>query len=126
MPLNNDYIELNNIITSVYLGITSQEQSKMQDILLNIKLYKNLKTPGLSDNIDDTINYADVIDFIYQELQKTKFCLIEAIAEHLISQIKNNFTPVAIEVEISKTNPPLNHFPDSKISIHIYREFEEG
>ena len=91
MPLNNDYIELNNIITSVYLGITSQEQSKMQDILLNIKLYKNLKTPGLSDNIDDTINYADVIDFIYQELQKTKFCLIEAIAEHLISQIKKNY-----------------------------------
>tara|TARA_Y100000996_G_C22477239_1_gene624697 strand:- start:531 stop:911 length:381 start_codon:yes stop_codon:yes gene_type:complete len=126
MPLNNDYIELNNIITSVYLGITSQEQSKMQDILLNIKLYKNLKTPGLSDNIDDTINYADVIDFIYQELQKTKFCLIEAIAEHLISQIKKNFTPVAIEIEISKTNPPLNHFPDSKISIHIYREFKEG
>ena len=37
MPLNNDYIELNNIITSVYLGITSQEQSKMQDILLKVK-----------------------------------------------------------------------------------------
>ncbi|MFL2627019.1 MAG: dihydroneopterin aldolase [Dehalococcoidia bacterium] len=126
MPLNNDYIELNNIITSVYLGITSQEQSKMQDILLNIKLYKNLHKPGLSDNIHDTINYADVIDFIYQELPKTKFGLIEAIAEHLISQIKNIFSPMAIEIEISKINPPLNHFPDCKISIHIYRKFKEG
>ena len=43
MPFNDDYIELNNIIAAAYLGITFEEQSKLQDILLNIKLcWENL------------------------------------------------------------------------------------
>ena len=80
MPFNDDYIELNNIIAAAYLGITFEEQSKLQDILLNIKLYKDLKSPGASDKVEDTINYSDVINFIYKELTITKFNLIESLA----------------------------------------------
>ena len=89
-------------------------------------MYKDLKLPGISDNVEDTINYANVINFIYQELTKTKFHLIESLAEHLINQVANLFSPNAIEIDISKINPPLDYYPDSKISIHIYREFTKG
>ena len=126
MPFNHDYIELNNIIAATRLGVTAEEQSKIQDIVINLKLYKELKLPGISDNVEDTINYANVINFIYQELTKTKFHLIESLAEHLINQVANLFSPNAIEIDISKINPPLDYYPDSKISIHIYREFTKG
>ena len=126
MPFTHDYIELNNIIAAPRLGVTAVEQSKIQDILINLKLYKDLKLPGISDNVEDTINYANVINFIYQDLTKTKFHLIESLAEHLINKVANLFSPNAIEIDISKINPPLDYYPDSKISIHIYREFTKG
>ena len=126
MPFNDDYIELNNIIADAYLGITFEEQSKLQDILLNIKLYKDLKLPSASDKVEDTINYSDVINFIYKELTITKFNLIESLAEHLVSKLLNTFSPNAIEIDISKINPPINHYPESTISIHIYRDDKKG
>ncbi|MBK67791.1 MAG: hypothetical protein CMP22_06635 [Rickettsiales bacterium] len=126
MPFNDDYIELNNIIAATYLGITPEEQSIKQDILINIKLYKDLKSSAVSDKIEDTINYSDVINYLYYELAKIKFNLIESLAEYLVSSLADVFNPYAIELDISKTNPPLDYYPDSKITIHIYRKFKEG
>ena len=94
--------------------------------MLNIKLYKDLKLPSASDKVEDTINYSDVINFIYKELTITKFNLIESLAEHLVSKLLNIFSPNAIEIDISKINPPINHYPESTISIHIYRDDKKG
>ena len=38
MPFNHDYIELNNIIAATRLGVTAEEQSKIQDIVDNQKI----------------------------------------------------------------------------------------
>ena len=61
-----------------------------------------------SDNIEDTINYAEIFDLVKEEMEKPSQ-LIEHIAGRIMKTIKNKF-PQILEttVKISKLNPPIN------------------
>jgi|TARA_B110001454_G_scaffold21800_1_gene21167 FolB domain-containing protein len=122
-PSYNDYIELSDIVATAYLGISDNERSIKQEISLNIRFNTNLNKAGNSDNIKDTINYADVVEIIFQELNKVRFKLIESLAEYLVELLRTIYSPNSIEIEIFKINPPLKHYSDSKVKIHLYRKF---
>jgi dihydroneopterin aldolase len=61
-----------------------------------------------SDNIEDTINYAEIFDIVKEEMGKPSQ-LIEHVAGRIMKSIKNMF-PQILEttVKISKLNPPVN------------------
>ena len=61
-----------------------------------------------SDNIEDTINYAEIFDIVKEEMEKPSQ-LIEHVAGRIIKTLKNKF-PQMLEttVKISKLNPPVN------------------
>ena len=61
-----------------------------------------------TDNIDDTISYADVYDIIKSEMKKPSQ-LIEHVAGRIMKVLKNKFPQMReTTVRISKLNPPVN------------------
>ena len=62
----------------------------------------------MSDDIEDTISYADIYDLVREEMQKPSH-LIEHVAGRIMNVLKIRF-PQMIEttVKISKLNPPVN------------------
>ena len=61
-----------------------------------------------SDNIEDTISYAEIFDFVKDEMEKPSQ-LIEHVAGRIMNVIKSRY-PQMLEttVKISKLNPPVN------------------
>ena len=61
-----------------------------------------------TDNIEDTISYAEIFDLIKEEMEKPSQ-LIEHVAGRIMKVLKTRF-PQMIEtvVKISKLNPPVN------------------
>jgi FolB domain-containing protein len=56
-----DQTFIKNLLLQGIIGITEQERSQPQDILINITLYGDTHKAGVSDNIKDCINYATIV-----------------------------------------------------------------
>ena len=61
-----------------------------------------------SDNIKDTISYAEIFNLVKEEMEKPSM-LIEHVAGRIMKALKNKFPQILeITVKISKLNPPVN------------------
>ena len=61
-----------------------------------------------SDNINDTISYAEIYDLVKMEMEKPSQ-LIEHVAGRIVNVLKNKFPQMReATVKISKLNPPVN------------------
>ncbi|MDD4516080.1 dihydroneopterin aldolase [Massilibacteroides sp.] len=100
-------IELKNIKLYAYHGVAEQERSVgnlfVVDILLTVPLEKAMQ----SDKLDDTINYAIVYDIVKLEMNIPSN-LLEHVAGRIINSLKQHFSQLsAIELKVSKLNPPI-------------------
>ena len=61
-----------------------------------------------TDNIEDTINYAEVFDIVKVEMQKPSN-LIEHVAGRIMKAVKSKYPQTDhTTIKISKLNPPIN------------------
>ena len=96
-----DKIIIKNLKVESNIGISCEERSDKQALLIDIILFTDLRKSGISDDINDTINYSTVCKEIIMLLQK-EFATIECIAETLAQQIKQNFNILRIKIKVRK------------------------
>ena len=71
-----------------------------------------------SDDLNDTVNYADVYQVVKREMQQPSH-LLEHVAHRIASAIQAAFGSVEqVEVKVSKLNPPLGGKMDA-VSVEI-------
>lgn len=100
-------IILNNLRFYSYHGVLPQENAVGDWYTINLRLTLNDETALTSDNIADTVNYADV----YQEV-KRQMAQPSRLIEHLCGKITRQLFerfPLITEIQISivKQNPPM-------------------
>src|ERR1041384_4272777 len=76
-----DQIIIDRMEALCRLGVTEQERSRPQTILLSLSLQADLGRAGKSDRLQDTVDYATVIEGIRNLLASRPFVLIEAVAD---------------------------------------------
>lgn len=90
----------------INLGWTPDEQAKVQTIMLNITLAFLEPLPAcLSDNLDDTICYDQLIRKIKSALAAKHFRLIEHVGFEVYQLIKNTI-PIQTHVTTQITKKP--------------------
>ena len=102
------------------IGITTQEQSKPQKIIINLTYEQDTKKAEKTDNINDTLDYYEVHQHIKTFLKTNKHNLLETLHKNLLTSIKIKFPTI--------TNPTLKikKFPFPKGSIEILPLSKEG
>lgn len=101
------YILLENMIFYAYHGVFHQETIVGNTYVLNLKMELDLKQASLSDDLADTISYAEVYDYVKEEMMIPSR-LLEHVAGRIIVRLKKEFKQIeSIEVKLSKRNPPI-------------------
>ena len=81
--IHNAAIQINNFKLHLHIGVRDEERNRKQDIFLCLNLTpitSNMVFPGsTSDNIDDTVDYHALCNFL-RRLEERKYCLIEKLA----------------------------------------------
>ena len=97
-----DIIFIRDFRLSVTVGMYPWELTTPQTIELNLEI--NIPGPqaGKSDNIDDTIDYAKVVQRIQDELSHNKIQLLEKLAEHIAALIMREFKAPWVKVSVAK------------------------
>lgn len=100
-------IILKDLALKLNLGLTNQERSKKQSILLQIKIIFPKKPLACSSNdIKDTICYATLIKKIQEFCKNKKFILVEELGEQLLNIIKNNIPKKCkVHLQVQKKRP---------------------
>jgi hypothetical protein len=67
MKLESSYINLLGLRFHAYHGVLEQEQIVGNDYCLDVRMKYNISKAMLSDNIDDTLNYAKAYELIRED-----------------------------------------------------------
>lgn len=100
-------IELKDIRFYAYHGVMEQERIVGNQFVVDALLTVSLENAMGSDNLNDTINYAQIYEVIKSEMNIPSN-LLEHVAGRILCALKKNFPQLtAIELKVSKLNPPI-------------------
>jgi len=96
-----DTITIRDLALRTIIGLYPEERKEKQDILVNIVLEVDLKKPGTTDNISDTVDYKSLKKEIISIVDSSAFNLIESLAEKIaticLAEKKVNRTLITID-----------------------------
>ncbi|WP_126652265.1 dihydroneopterin aldolase [Chryseobacterium aureum] len=100
-------IYLEEVKIYAYHGVLPEENIIGTYYILNAELHTDLWKAATSDNLHDTISYADINDILHGEM-KIQSKLLEHVAGRIITKIHDRFPQVDyIKLKITKTAPPM-------------------
>lgn len=76
-----DKIYINNLELKTLVGVQPEERRRKQPLIVNIILTCNLRKPGITDRLEDTIDYKIIEDKVASAIINNEFYLIERVAE---------------------------------------------
>ena len=103
-----DLIRITGIKGFGYHGVFEAERANGQDFYVDVELEVDLTRASVSDDVKDTINYAEVTDLVVEEITTNPVSLIEKLAGRISERIKFTFAQVArVTVTVQKPQAPV-------------------
>ncbi len=84
--MTTDRIEIRDLSVRCIVGINPEERVKKQDVIINLTLFGDLRQAGLSDDIEDAINYKTLTKRVLDHVEESEYFLVEKMA-HKIAEI---------------------------------------
>ena len=78
-----DRILVKNLLVRGVIGVSDRERANKQDIVINLVMYSDISKCGVSDNIQDTVNYRTVSKEVMAHAEKAERYTVEALAEDI-------------------------------------------
>lgn len=100
-------IILEDIKIYAYHGVLPEEAVIGNHFVVNLEVHSDLEKASQSDDLNDTINYAEINEIIHQEME-IRSQLLEHVIARIINKIENQFPQITyIKVKLTKTSPPM-------------------
>lgn len=107
MKINNSYIILKNIRCYAYHGVAPQENLIGNEYIIDLKLKVDISKAARTDEVTDTVNYAEVYQVIKNEMAIPSM-LLEHVSGRIAQKLFDQFSCIEeIELRLSKRNPPM-------------------
>ena len=98
---------LENMEFHAFHGCMEHEKNIGNTFLVTVKLKIDTTQAGISDHLDDTLNYQLVYDVIRAQME-IRSNLIEHLARRIIDAIMDQFDQIiSVKLKLTKLNPPL-------------------
>lgn len=118
-----DKITLERMEFFGYHGVFPEENKLGQRFFIDLVLYIDLAQAGRTDDLNETVSYAEIYQSAKEKVQGKPFKLIEALAESIASNLMETYTKInEITVRVIKPHPPFDiHFAGVTVEIHRKR-----
>ena len=120
MTLRNSTISIENLRIHAFHGVMEQERNVGADFLLSLHIHYNISKAMETDEVADTLNYAEVCEVVTQEM-KTPSKLLEHVAGRICKALFLRFPQAtAISLKLTKQNPPMGADCDgASVEVHV-------
>ncbi|MBB1122617.1 dihydroneopterin aldolase [Limosilactobacillus albertensis] len=101
-------IRINNMSFNTYNGVFAEEKKLGQKIEVDCEMTYPIETKVRTDNLEETVSYADVYDTIAQFVTHHNYNLIESLANNLLHEILRTYPMLDnVRLRIRKYSVPI-------------------
>lgn len=95
-----NYLEISDLEVFTTIGVYEWEQRIRQRLLIDIRIPMDFKP--LNDELSNTIDYDALCQCVTASVESRPFHLIETVAEHITSILKERFQISELRLRVSK------------------------
>jgi dihydroneopterin aldolase len=104
-----DLIEIKGIKSFGYHGVFESENIIGQDFYVDVVLEIDLTRASVSDDVSDTVNYAEITDLVVEEITGERVALIEKLAGRIAERIRSSYLQItSVSVTVHKPQAPVS------------------
>ncbi|WP_404380653.1 2-amino-4-hydroxy-6-hydroxymethyldihydropteridine diphosphokinase [Knoellia locipacati] len=119
----SDRITLKGISAKGFHGVLDFEKRDGQTFVVDVEMDVDLTQAGTSDDLADTVNYAEVAGDIVALIEGESLDLIEALADRIAAKVLTRSLVESVVVTVHKPQAPVGHpFTDVAVTVERLRE----
>ena len=105
-------------------GLFAEEKKLGQKFIFDIECELNYKKAMFSDEMTDSISYADIAEVVVKTATTNTFNLLERLAGEILKNIFTEFSQIEnINLKINKPGAPIKyHFEKCGVEVKVSRE----
>lgn len=100
--LKKDFLFIENMRVACRIGTTAEERAFPQILSISLRLETCLEQAAKSDSLDNTVDYASIIESIRSICQSNVFTLAESLAGKIAEEALRHPMSTAVEVRVGK------------------------
>ena len=117
-----DKIMLNNMQFYGFHGLFPEENKLGQRFHVDVVLFADLLQAGMSDDMDDSVDYGAIYETVKGVVEQKVYHLLEAVADAIANELLASYSLVnACTIRVKKPDPPIPGHYDS-VAVEIHRE----
>lgn len=116
-----DYLFVEQLRLNTVIGVLPHEKLKSQPLIVDIKVGFDLAKSGLTDDLNDTISYVDVVDTLKEVAATQQFELVERFAYFTAQKLHQTLAIQWVQMKITK---PLAIEGVEQVGIVIEQNFQ--
>jgi len=105
-------------------GVLAEEKVQPQTFRIDLDLYLDLEPAGRSDDLQDTVSYAEVFDEVRQIVENESYNLLETLAEKIAAALLSGYPLLTgVEITVYKPHAPVaGEFDYFAVNIKRFRK----
>ena len=121
-----DTITLTGMSFYGYHGVMPEEQRMGQRFYIDLELHLPLGKAGMTDRLEDTVNYAEVYEVVRKITEGQRYALIEKLAGEIGRQVLSGFPVIdSVSVTVHKPSAPVcGAIRDISVTVETKRDHE--
>ena len=116
-------IEISGLSLFTHVGVTAAEREVGQRLLLDLRLDLDECDATVTDQLEDTVDYAEVCDTTNLVAQQRSYKTLERLCTAIADRLLERYDAYSVWVKAAKPEPPLA-LPVSEVSVEVWRESE--
>lgn len=115
----SDQIRVTGIKAFGYHGVLPHEATDGQEFIVDLLVTLDLRAASLSDDLQDTINYADLAQIAHDNIVGDRVQLIERLAGRIGEEISSAYSQItSVSVTVHKPHAPVTvNFENISVTI---------
>ena len=123
MKVVSSHVFLENVRFHAFHGVLPQERKVGNDYSVSVSIEYDFSGAMTSDDVNDTLNYAEVYQLLSQEMCVPS-ALLERVAGRIGDRLFRRYPGIkSIDLEITKVNPPMGADSDGAgVQVHLIND----
>lgn len=97
-----DEIFIHDLLIRGVIGISDREREQPQDILVNVVVFTDIHNAGITDDVNDSVNYRTLAKKILAHTEKVSRYTVEALATDIANLSLEEPGVLGVRVKVEK------------------------
>ncbi|MFY9487358.1 MAG: dihydroneopterin aldolase [Solirubrobacterales bacterium] len=114
-------IDITALSVYTHHGVTAAEREIGQRLLIDISFELEICDATVTDEIDDTVDYAAVCEQVWLAAQDRSYKTLERLGSAICDRLMDHFGVDSVMVRCTKPQPPIP-LPVGDVSVEVWKE----